>query len=196
LTALPLVLFGLRCIPDDEGISPFIAVTGKTPLFPADFLTPSKDSSIDFSDFINRFSKVMRQLDFRAAPDLHSTGRKTFIPPELSSCTHVYVRVDRIRKTLEAPYTGPFLVLERCDRNFKLQMTNTRTDLVSIERLKPAFNKPVTLQPTVIPDLPNVSSNLIPDHFKVSSNPESENIVRRNPIRSVRFNNHTLVKYF
>jgi hypothetical protein len=138
----------------------------------------------------------MRQLDFRAAPELHSTGRKSFIPPELSSCTHVYVRVDRIRKTLEAPYTGPFLVLERFYRNFKLQMSNSRTDLVSIDRLKPAFSKPIASQIPILPEHHDISPTANPNHPVVSPISNPDLTVRRNPKRSVRFNNNIYVKYF
>ncbi|KAI0221410.1 hypothetical protein LSAT2_027247, partial [Lamellibrachia satsuma] len=57
---------------------------------------------------------------------------------ELSTATHVFVRVDVHRRPLQAPYQGPFKVVERHEKFYKLDL-GTRHDTVSIDRLKPAF---------------------------------------------------------
>jgi hypothetical protein len=44
--SLPLVLLALRALPDEDGFSPFLRVTGKTPLFPHGLL-PTTPSSVD-----------------------------------------------------------------------------------------------------------------------------------------------------
>ena len=84
---------------------------------------------------------------------------KSHVSNTLSRCTHVFVRHDRVRKSLQPPYDGPFKVLTRSDKHFTLQFPN-RIDVVSIDRLKPAHidtstseNPPTTdSQPPPVPD--------------------------------------------
>ena len=62
---------------------------------------------------------------------------------------HVFVRVDAHKYPLQAPYKGPFKVLERHVKYFKLDLGN-RDDTVSIDRLKPAFmDEPLQDAPVV-----------------------------------------------
>ncbi|GFV27790.1 transposon Ty3-G Gag-Pol polyprotein [Trichonephila clavipes] len=51
----------------------------------------------------------------------------------------VFLRIDRVRKTLEPPYAGPFKVLSRTDKVFKLEI-NGKAVSVSIDRLKAAHS--------------------------------------------------------
>ena len=61
------------------------------------------------------------------------------VPPNLASCKFVFIRVDGSGRPPLAPlYTGPFEVLERYESTFKVQL-GTRTELINISRLKPAF---------------------------------------------------------
>ena len=90
----------------------------------------------------------MRELDYRESPALHIANNTYFVPKDLMSCTHVYLRVDRIRKALEAPYSGPFRVLRRFERCFEIQFPSGRNSVVSIDRLKPARE---AKQPVVVP---------------------------------------------
>src|SRR5215469_5127610 len=87
---------------------------------------------------MKKFVCQMKELYFRQLPAIHPQNYSEYFPPQLKSCTHVYVRVDRIRKALEAPYSGPYQILDRFDRCFKLLMPNGKSDMVSISRLKPA----------------------------------------------------------
>ena len=165
LLSLPIVLLGLRCIPNDSGYSAFEAVTGKTPLCPIDILQTTPNNKQDFDSFMKKFTSHMKELDFRNLPTFHPFTQNSYVPKDLQSCTHVFVRTDRIRKSLEAPYTGPFKVLQRMDRCFKLELRNGRTDVVSISRLKPAYlqvlpTPPPVSTPDVLPDVaPDVPSS-------------------------------------
>ena len=64
--------------------------------------------------------------------------RNTQVPQALATATHVFVRHDAVRKPLQSPYDGPYPVLERTDKFFKLNIKG-REDTVSIDRLKPAY---------------------------------------------------------
>ena len=56
------------------------------------------------------------------------------IPKELTTCKYVWVRLDRVRKSLEAPYQGPYEVFNRTDLMFTVRMRDKEVN-VSIERL-------------------------------------------------------------
>ncbi len=60
-----------------------------------------------------------------------------FVDPNLQSCSHVFVRCDRLKKPLQPPYNGPFEVLRRGEKTFSLQM-NGKVETVSVDRLKAA----------------------------------------------------------
>ena len=53
------------------------------------------------------------------------------------------MRVGAHRGPLQSPYQGPFKVIERHGKYYKLDL-GTRQDTVSIDRLKPAFMDEVT----------------------------------------------------
>ena len=48
----------------------------------------------------------------------------------------MWVRVDRIRRPLEAPYSGPFLVVRRGEKYFVVDVLG-REQSISVDRLKP-----------------------------------------------------------
>ena len=50
----------------------------------------------------------------------------------------MFVRVGPLKTPLQSPYQGPFKVLERREKYFKLDLGN-RHDMVSLDRIKPAF---------------------------------------------------------
>ena len=62
----------------------------------------------------------------------------SYVPADLKSCEYVFVREDAHKPPLSSPYRGPFLVLSRTDKSFRVQLSN-REDWISIERLKPAY---------------------------------------------------------
>ena len=60
-----------------------------------------------------------------------------FIQNELKTCTHVWLRTDRVRKPLEAPYQGPYLVNKITDDTMTLDIRD-KPVVVSIDHCKPA----------------------------------------------------------
>lgn len=65
-------------------------------------------------------------------------ARKIFVHPEVQNCKFVFVRDDSVQKLLKPPYDGPFKVLERGPKNFKIQLP-VREASISIDTLKPTF---------------------------------------------------------
>lgn len=98
----------------------------------------------------------MEAINFEhfSAGDCHTLA-KPYIPKDLLTCSKVWLRVDRIKKSLESPYTGPYDVLKRYDKYFILSLPQGDT-AVSCDRLKPAY-------------LPKISTS-VPSKDKVSTN--------------------------
>ena len=65
------------------------------------------------------------------------------MPRELAAATRVIVRVGAHRGPLQSPYQGPFKVLDRQGKFYKVDL-GTLQDTVSIDRLKPAFLEEAT----------------------------------------------------
>ena len=90
---------------------------------------------------------------------------------DLQTCTHVWVRTDAVRKPLQSPYKGPYRVITRGDKFFKLDYI-TREEVVSIDRLKVAY-------------LDNeFGDKLQPDQSLQSGQPSSKPPSSKPPVRS------------
>lgn len=133
-TALPVALMRLRITPNASGISPFTALTGATMLSPSASIKIANPTGEDA--FTRDLAQTFRDLPFTTLkpPDV-----KSFIPRTLSTCTHAWVRVDKVKTALTAPYDGPFPIVSRGDKFFTLKYPDGHTDTVSIDRLKPVF---------------------------------------------------------
>ena len=64
--------------------------------------------------------------------------RHAHVPAELRNSEYVWLRIDRVRKSLETPYSGPHTVLKRDQKFFTIETTKGKQSNVSIDRLKPA----------------------------------------------------------
>lgn len=137
---LPLILLGLRTtLKPDLSTSPAEIVYGTTLKLPGEFLVDSK--FIPQSDFVKRLSRNMDLI--RPVETSHHTIRKPFIHPKLNDATHVFVRKEGIKTSLNPPYNGPFMVLQRHNKHFQVNV-NGKLQNISIDRLKPAF-LPITI---------------------------------------------------
>ena len=63
---------------------------------------------------------------------------KQYVPEKSKTVEFVWLHVDRVRKPLEALYTGPYKVLQRTVNTYTIE-ANGKAMTVSIERLKPAI---------------------------------------------------------
>lgn len=136
IDSLPLVMFAYRITPSSlENISPMQLVTGTTVNIAPGLITPGA-KRFDL-DYVKRLSECITNLQQSRWDSDGNAFEQTNVPGSLSKCTHVWVRVDRVRRPLEAPYCGPFPVLQRFPKTFLIEV-NGKSDAVSIERLKPA----------------------------------------------------------
>ena len=132
---LPLVLLGLRTVPkDDTGLSVSKAVYGSSLTVPGEFLGSPELPPASF------LQNIENTLTGFAVPPPHHVCKSPpqQLPPALLTAEFVFVREDASIPSLAPLYRGPYLVLERKSKFFRLQI-GSRTDVVSVDRLKPAF---------------------------------------------------------
>ena len=135
---LPLILLGIRsALKEDLKCSTAEMVYGQTLRIPGELFVPSDTPVLtDTSDFVVKLRDTMQSLiptDTRksAQPDV-------FVPKDLQVCTHVFVRVDKVKPSLSPPYEGPYKVVRRT-RKFYVLDINGKNNSISIDRIKPAY---------------------------------------------------------
>ena len=131
---LPWVLLGLRSAPkEDLQASSAQLVLGQSLRVPGEFLT----------DVPGLGPEVFQRLGDKAGAGVfspvaaHHCLPRSYVPKNLMSAKYVFIRHDAHRSPLQAPYDGPFRVLEAGHKSFLVEM-GTGQDRVSVDRLKPA----------------------------------------------------------
>ncbi|KAF2343927.1 Integrase catalytic core, partial [Trinorchestia longiramus] len=136
IDALPLILLGFRsAFKTDLQSTSAEMVYGTTLRLPGELFVPAQ-TPIDPLEFVGKLRSVMVQL--RPAPTRLQRHQHSFVSEDLATCTHVFLRRDCVRPPLVSPYDGPFLVLKRSRKFYKIQQQHD-TVTVSIDRLKPAY---------------------------------------------------------
>ena len=132
---LPIILLAMRSsLREDSGCSPAQLVYGQGIKLPIDLLIRSSDPPSNLSAYAAKFQQYMQ--DIGPMPTRFNT-RKSRVDPRLATCKYVFVRNDA-RRGLKPVYNGPFAVVERKPKYFKIQYSN-RTDNVTVDRLKAAY---------------------------------------------------------
>lgn len=133
---LPTILLGLRtALRQDNNLSPALMTYGCTLRIPADFFIPA-ETNIEDAELVRRLTRTMTSLT--PTPQRSHPSPQPFVYKNLSTCTHVFVRNDTVKPPLTPPYDGPYEVLKRHEKCFKIQLP-LRTTVVSLDRLKPAY---------------------------------------------------------
>lgn len=135
---MPLVLLGLRnTFKEDLNATPSELVYGQGLSLPADlFQDLSASQVVNPSSFVDRLKSHMQSL--KPPSTVHHTTDKPYVAKDLSTCSHVFVRDDSVKPPLKQPYSGPYQVLDRNQKVFKILRNNKHVN-ISIDRLKPAF---------------------------------------------------------
>ncbi|GFS80149.1 pol polyprotein [Nephila pilipes] len=105
----------------------------------------------------------MQQL--KPKPTVSHAKQAIFVHKDLKTCTHVFVRRNSVRRPLQAPYDGLFLVLKHSDKLFKVNVDGKPTT-ISINRGKPAF-------------MSNTDSDIIPSATKLSLDTRAKTNLRQ-----------------
>ena len=135
---LPWVLLGIRAAHKD-GIdaSPAKMVYGTELHLQGQFWAPAAGNPTA-GQFLDNLRQAMAEL--RPTPMAHhqpTEPHPTNIPEDHRTCPMVFIRCDGHRTPLSARYDGPYRVLARDDKFFRLQLGD-REDTVAIDRFKPA----------------------------------------------------------
>ncbi|CAN7974694.1 unnamed protein product, partial [Ixodes persulcatus] len=136
-TSLPIVLLGLRAaLKRDLGYSPAELVYGSTLRLPGEFFTSGmEEPAPDPMTYANQLRTIMRNL--RPTSPRKQARAPVYVSNDLDTCSHVFLRRDGSKRSLQQPYTGPHKVLTREAKTFTIDY-NGRQETVSIDRLKPA----------------------------------------------------------
>ncbi|QQP52897.1 Galactose-1-phosphate uridylyltransferase [Caligus rogercresseyi] len=142
--ALPIVILGLRMTPSANSIPPFTAVTGSEIMIPSSLVSESKNPhEIVDREFITNLGEYFNNIDFSILSEgSNHSSKSQYLPKDLMKANYVWIRVDRVKGPLEAPYTGPAKVISRNHHTFRIEYLSGKQDVVSIERLKPAIYNP------------------------------------------------------
>ena len=138
---LPWALLSLRNQPkeDLDNHSPNDFVFGGKLRLPGEFFVAQEreDETLPTREFVK--SLAQRVASFRYHPP-RKTNRSLHLDSALFNpqVTHVFVKDDVRRHSLQPAYRGPYLILERCRKFFVLDY-GTHQDRVSIDRVKPAI---------------------------------------------------------
>ncbi|KAG7309608.1 hypothetical protein JYU34_004079 [Plutella xylostella] len=149
---LPLVLLGIRSAwKDDLQTSAAELVYGEPLRLPGHFFEPPIDEEIDMSDFTSRPRGLIRQLAPQPTSWHTSTNRIFYIPKDLHTSSHVFLKQGPAKRSLQPPYSGPYKVLKRGPKTFDIDVQGKQTT-VTVDRLKPAFvSQPQTQVPVPKP---------------------------------------------
>ncbi|GFT78921.1 transposon Ty3-I Gag-Pol polyprotein [Trichonephila clavipes] len=110
-------------------------VYGQTIRLPGEFFEKLKN--VLYTDtFAEQLQKQMDQL--QPLKTRRQPSQKHFVHKDLYNSTHVFIRVDRVKKLLEPPCDGPFTVAKRYDKYFTVKIKGKDINM-SVDRLKPAY---------------------------------------------------------
>ncbi|OWR40999.1 putative gag-pol polyprotein [Danaus plexippus plexippus] len=111
------------------------------------FLTEAPKDFVDMSDLVDRLRAHMTKLTPEPTSWHSSSNRPFYIPKDLSTSTHVFLRVVPGRRSLQAPYTGPQRFFAHNHKTVDIEV-NGKRQRVTIDRVKPAYMAREELEPS------------------------------------------------
>ena len=103
-----------------------------------DFLTTPPPAYLPLTQGIASQMKAFA-TSLRPTPTRVVQSRPIYIPPELQTCFHVFIEVDPIKPNLTPTYAGPYTVVSRTEKTFKI-WHNDKLQQVAINNIKPSFS--------------------------------------------------------
>ena len=138
---LPLALLAIRTtLKPDIGASPADLVFGDGLALPGDAVQVADPVDVQSQQRQASLLANLRVEVSRLQPTPTSAHRspKLFVPGELQTATHVFVRRGGVQPSLSAPYEGPFRVVSKTPTGFRVRLSQGRTELIALSRLKAA----------------------------------------------------------
>jgi len=121
VSVLPTILLGLRCVLKGEyEVTRAEMVYGQVLRLPGDFFT-EENAAILLSTLVTLLKEIFNVISPVLAI-LYNTKMKPFISENPKSSSHVFTRHDAVRKALKMPYDGPFKVIERSEKFYKVNV--------------------------------------------------------------------------
>jgi cleavage and polyadenylation specificity factor subunit 1 len=116
--SLPLVLLGIRtAFKTDLRASVTELVYGEPLRIPGELLIPTTDP-VEPAHLITQLRQNMARL--RSVSAARHASPATFLHKDFHNCTHVFLRQDALRRSLEPPYSGSYQVLSRRQKTMQL----------------------------------------------------------------------------
>lgn len=166
---LPLILLALRnTVKEDLNTTPAELVYGETLCLPGDFFTDSPP--IEQTTVVSHLRETISKLRPTPASN-HATNSRPFVFQQLRTCTHVYTRRELAKTALTPAYEGPFKVISRSPKTFKISIKGQHRT-VSIDRLKPAYTLENTLA-TPVDSTENSTNSTTNDDQPISTRTRS-----------------------
>jgi len=183
---LPFVLLGLRTAPDEDGNSPFTRLTGEQPLVPHVLIQSGTDADV---------LEKLKRIEFPYKPT-KTREVKEYFPKELRTCDYIWLRLDRVKRPMEAPYQGPFKVMKRTKDNFTIEVKG-KAMTVAIERVKPAiFPTANTATTCSAPKCAPKCTSEDDQPAQEENEQKASDVTRTRSGRKVRFNEKNDYQYF
>lgn len=135
--SLPAVLLGIRAAwKEDLRTTPAELLYGEPIRLSGEFLARQPTTKTDPTSCIARLRHYFGNL--RPTLLTRHGERRTFVFKDLATCSHVFIRHDAMKGSLQPAYDGPFEVISRHARHFDVRVRG-RVVPVSMDRIKPAY---------------------------------------------------------
>lgn len=179
---LPVVLLGIRAAYRvDLGTSVAELVYGEKVRLPTEFFSNRKENNTEPVEVVNQLREHFR--DVRPVAGSRHGQKKIFVFKDLSTASHVFVRVDAARSPLDNPYEGPFPVISRSQKTYVVRFRG-RDATISIDRLKPAYTLDSNDQVQTHAQTPVQTDNTVTED---SNPPSGQEPIRTRSGRRVKF---------
>ncbi|GFU48211.1 retrovirus-related Pol polyprotein from transposon opus [Trichonephila clavipes] len=110
-------------------------VYGTSIKLPGEFFDPPTINMYP-QNFVAKLQQHIAELKPLKSPS--NRKQNIFVHKDLKSCSHVFIRIDRVKKALEPPYEGPYTVQKMYDKYFTILIKDKAVN-ISVDRLKPAY---------------------------------------------------------
>ncbi|GBM71644.1 hypothetical protein AVEN_269196-1 [Araneus ventricosus] len=139
LLLLSILLGVLASVKEQLNCSVAEMVYGTSITLPGDFFSVNKTlSTNDFLASLQQWMSSLRPIPIlQHCKETRNTTRKVFVHKDPNNCSVVFIRQDRLTKSLVPHYSGSRLV-SRSSKHFTIQV-GCRQQTVNIDILKPAF---------------------------------------------------------